>query len=137
MSDLIINGKDACQMWGVKMGDDFIDSIFAPAPLKELIENKSRAQHGKQVIYNNLKMDERDVTLTFTLEGNSPADYMAKYKAFQAELAKGKVEVKVPVLGGEVYKLTYQRSASFAMNLARTFSKISVKFNEPNPADRS
>lgn len=136
MADLIINGFDAFQQWGVRMGDGFLDAIFAPEPLKEFIENKSRLEHGKQVLYNNPKIDERDVTLVFTLQGHSSDDYLSKYVAFKTELQKGKVEIKVPVLGNEVYRLTYLRSTSFGLNIARTFSMISVKFNEPNPANR-
>lgn len=137
MADLIINGFDAYRQWGIRMGDGFLDTIFAPEPMKEFIENKSRLQHGKQVLYNIPKVDERDVTLVFTLEGSSPDDYLAKYSAFKAELNKGKVEIKVPVLGDQVYRLTYLRSASFGLNISRTFSKISIKFNEPNPANRT
>lgn len=134
MADLIINGFDALQQWGVRMGDGFIDALFAPEPLKEFIENKSRLQHGKQVLYNNPRIDERDVTLVFTLEGRSPDDYLSKYAAFKAELQKGKVEIRVPALGNDVYRFTYLRSASFGLNISRTLSKISVKFNEPNPS---
>lgn len=136
MADLIINGFDAYSQWGIRMGDGFLDAIFAPEPMKEFIENKSRLQHGKQVLYNNPKVDERDVTLVFTLEGSSPSDYLSKYSAFKTELQKGKVEIKVPVLGEQIYRLTYLRSVSFGLNISRTFSKISIKFNEPNPTDR-
>ena len=134
MVDLIINGFDALRQWGVRMGDGFIDALFAPEPLKEFIENKSRLLNGKQVLYNDPKIDERDVTLVFTLEGASPDDYLSKYTSFKTELQKGKVEIRVPALGNEVYRFTYLRSASFGLNISRTFSKISVKFNEPNPS---
>ena len=134
MVDLIINGFDAFLQWGIRMGDGFLDAIFAPEPLKEFIENKSRLNNGKQVVYNNPKIDERDVTLVFTLEGETPDDYLSKYSAFKTELQKGKIEIKVPALGNQVYRLTYLRSASFGLNTPRTFSKISVKFNEPNPS---
>lgn len=136
MADLIINGFDAFLQWGIRMGDGFLDAIFAPEPLKEFIENKSRLNNGKQVVYNNPKIDERDVTLVFTLEGETPDDYLSKYSAFKTELQKGKIEIKVPAFGNQVYRLTYLRSASFGLNIPRTFSKISVKFNEPNPAER-
>ena len=134
MADLIINGFDAFLQWGIRMGDGFLDAIFAPEPLKEFIENKSRLNNGKQVVYNNPKIDERDVTLVFTLEGETPDDYLSKYSAFKTELQKGKIEIKVPALGNQVYRLTYLRSASCELNTPRTFSKISVKFNEPNPS---
>lgn len=136
MNELIINGKDALTEFGVRMGDGFLDAIYSPSPLKVFIENKSRLQDGKQVIYNNPRSDERDVTLTFNLEGSSADDYLEKYKKFKVELSKGLIAIGVPVLG-ENYQLTYQKSATFAMNIERTFAKISCKFNEPNPADRS
>ena len=134
--DLLINNKDAYTTWGVNMGDGFIEAIYAPLPMKDVIENKSRLQDGKRVIIENRKVDERDLTLTFTLKGASPSDYIAKYKAFLDEITKGEFAVKVPELGEEVYHLYYLRSQSFALNIARTFSKISVKRNEPNPANR-
>lgn len=135
MSELTINGKDALAEFGVQMGDDFLDAIFAPAPTKAFIENKSRLQDGKQVIYNNPKADERDVTLTFNLEGSSQEDYLSKYKKFKVELSKGLVVISVHALR-ETYRLTYQKSITFAMNVERTFAKISCKFNEANPSDR-
>ena len=136
MSELIINGKDALTEFGACMGDGFLDAIFAPVPTKAFIENKSRLKNGKQVIHNDPKVDERDVTLTFNLEGSTPEDYLRKYKKFKEELSKGLIAIEVPVLA-ETYRLTYQKSTTFAMNIERTFAKISVKFNEPNPADRS
>ena len=80
MAELIINGREALKEWGVRMGDNFLDVLGAPVPLKEFIENKSRLEHGKQVLMDNPKLDERELTLVFTVEGDSPADYQAKVK---------------------------------------------------------
>ena len=51
MAELIINGREALKEWGVRMGDNFLDVLGAPVPLKEFIENKSRLEHGKQVLW--------------------------------------------------------------------------------------
>ena len=59
MADLLINGRDAYKTWGVRMGDKFLDVLGASLPMKEFIENKSRLEHGKRVIINNPKIDER------------------------------------------------------------------------------
>ena len=135
-NELIINGKDAFTTWGVRMGDNFLGSLLQPPPLKDLIENKSRQNNGKDVNFNNIRIDERDVTLVFTIQGNSQEDYISKHKAFLEEITKGLITVNVPALGNEVYHIYYLRSTSFALNISRTFSKLSVKFNEPNPANR-
>lgn len=134
--DLIINGKDAYNTFGVNMGDGFLNSIMSFTPIKSFIENKSRLEDGKQVLYNTPKYDERDVTLTFYIEGNTQDEYLQNYNAFQAELKKGLIELKIPALNSEIYRLTYLNSQNYSMNRSRTFSKFSVKFNEPNPANR-
>lgn len=135
--DLLINGKDAYVTWGVRMGDNFLDKLGEPAPMKEFIENKSRLEHGKRVIVNAPKVDERDLTLGFTIEGSSPSDYQAKKNAFYEELYKGVIDIKVPANGDEVYHLIYLgKSITYGQNVARTFGKVSAKFCEPNPGNR-
>ena len=137
-NELIINEKDAYSTWGVRMGNGFLDTISAPSPMKEYIENKSRLEHGKRVIVSNPKQDEREITLTFTIEGNSKSDYQIKKKAFFDELYNGKIDIQVPENGSEVYHLIYLgKSITYAQSLDRTFGKVSMKFSEPNPTNRT
>lgn len=138
MSDLLINTQDAYTTWGVRMGEGFLDVLGASSPMKEFIENKSRLEHGKRVIINDPKIDEREITLPFTIEGNSQSDYQAKKKAFFEELYKGVVDIQVPANSNEIYHLIYLgKSVAYAQSLDHTFGKISAKFNEPNPANRT
>lgn len=136
--DLIINGKDAWTTWGVRMGEDFLDVIDGFNEMKDYIENESRLEHGKRVITDNARVDSREITLQFTIEGDSESDYRTKKKAFQTELEKGAVNIKIPALGSEVYKLVYLgKSISYGLSLDRCFGKVSSKFEEPNPTERS
>ena len=138
MSDLLINTQDAYTTWGVRMGEGFLDVLVASSPMKEFIENKSRLEHVKRVIINDPKIDEREITLSFTIEGNSQSDYQAKKKAFFEELYKGVVDIQVPANSNEIYHLIYLgKSVAYAQSLDQTFGKISAKFNEPNPANRT
>ena len=135
MDELLINGENAYTTWGVRMGEGFLDVIGASASMKDFIENKSRLEHGKRVIINNPKVDEREITLSFTIEGNSQSDYQAKKKAFFDELYKGVVDIQVPANSNEIYHLIYLgKSVAYAQSLDHTFGKISAKFNEPNPS---
>lgn len=135
--DLTINNKDAWTTWGVRMGDGFLDAIDGFNEMKDYIENESRLEHGKRVITDNAKVDSREITLQFTIEGSSEGDYRSKKKAFQLCLEKGAVNIKVPALGDEVYKLVYLgKSISYGLSSDRCFCKISSKFCEPNPMDR-
>ena len=137
MNELLFNGDNAYTIWGVRMGDGFLDVLGASSPMKEFIENKSRLEHGKRVIINNPKVDEREITLSFTIEGNSQSDYQSKKKAFFDELYKGKIDIQVPANSSEIYHLIYLgKSITYAQGLDRTFGKISAKFSEPDPANR-
>ena len=136
--DLFINGKDAWSTWGVRMGDSFLDAIDGFNQMKDYIEDESRLEHGKRIITDNAKVASREITLQFTIEGDSEGDYRTKKKSFQAELEKGAVNIKVPTLGNEVYKLVYLgKSLSYGLSPDRCFGKVSGKFCEPNPMDRS
>ena len=132
--ELLINNKNAYATWGVRMGEGFLDVIGASAPMKDFIENKSRLEHGKRVIINDPKVDEREITLSFTIEGSSQSDYQSKKKAFFDELYKGKVDIQVPSNSYDIYHLIYLgKSITYAQSLDRMFGKISSKFCEPNP----
>lgn len=136
--DLLINGRDAWTTWGVRMGDGFLDTIDGFNEMKDYIENESRLEHGKRMITDNAKVASREITLQFTITGNSESDYRAKKKAFQSELEKGAVTISVPALVSEVYKLVYLgKNVSYGLSLDRCFGKVSSKFCEPNPTDRS
>lgn len=136
--ELIINNVDAYETWGVSMGKDFLDAIDSFVPMKDYVTNKSRLEHGERVLIGSPKIDSREVTLSITISGASKADYRNKRKLFEAELQKGLMTVSVPALGAEVYKLVYLgKSPSYNMNLARTFSEVSIRFKEPNPMDRA
>lgn len=134
--DLIINGKDALDTWGVSMGDGFLNSILTPPPVKDYIENKSRLEDGKRVIFNNKKYDEREFNLIFTLKGSNQSDYISKFKAFMSEMTSGLVSINIPAIGDDVYHVYYNNSTSFAFSIDHTFSKIAMKVCEPNPANR-
>ena len=55
IGELFINGKDAYTTWGISMDDTSLSALMTPAPNKDLVENKSRLEHGKRVITDNPK----------------------------------------------------------------------------------
>lgn len=136
--ELFINGKDAWAVWGVNMGDRFIDALDAPLEMKAYIENESRLEHGKRVMTVDAKVASRDITLGFTIIGKSENDYRTKRNAFFMELQKGMFTVEVPVLGANVYHLLYTgKNITYGMNLSRNFSHFSMKVTELNPMART
>lgn len=136
MTELIINGKDAYQEWGVRMGEGFLDTLNGYYPLKEYITNNDRTQDGVQY-FGAPKVNERSLTLNFTIEGSDKDDFTVKNRAFAEMMRKGDVTIQVPADRSDVYHLKYTgKSCTFARNVERTFAKIGLAFIEPNPTNR-
>ena len=136
MSELIINGKDAYQEWGVRMGEGFLDTLNGYYPLKEYITNNDRTQDGVQY-FGAPKVNERSLTLNFTIEGSDKDDFTVKNRAFAEMMRKGDVTIQVPADRPDVYHLKYTgKSCTFARNVERTFAKVGLAFIEPNPTNR-
>ena len=137
MSELMINGNDAFKIWGVRMGDGFLNSLFEPAALKDFIESESRMQNGKRYSVDDVRLSDRELTLSFTIQGKSTAEFYENRQRFLEELYKGKIEVSVPRVSDDVFRLIYTgNSITYQMNTKRTFCQISAKFIEQNPANR-
>lgn len=137
MTELIINGKDAYQEWGVRMGEGFLDTLNGYYPLKEYITNNDRTQDGVQY-FSAPKVNERNLTLNFTIEGSDKGDFTVKNRAFAEMMRKGDVTIQVPADSPDVYHLKYTgKSCTFARNTERTFAKIGLAFVEPNPKNRT
>lgn len=137
MADLLINGKDALTEWGVRMGDNFLDVLNGYYPMKDYITNNDRTQDGVQYV-GIPKVNERNITLNFTMEGNSASDFTAKNKAFVEVMRGGDVVIQVPEDSPAVYHLKYTgKSCAFARNTERTFAKLGLAFIEPNPTNRT
>ena len=137
IGELYINGNDAWAEWGVSMGDGFVDAIDGFVPMKEYIENDSRLEHGKRVLLATPRLASRELTLHFTIKGDSEADFRKKRRAFEEMLRQGMLTFAVPALSDDVYHLIYLgKNVSYALNRSRTFAAMSAKFEEPNPANR-
>lgn len=136
LGDLYINSQDAWATWKVAMGNGFIENLLVPAGLKEFIENESRLENGKRVITTNPKVSSRDVTLTFNIHGDTTTEYLSNYAAFVAILQAGTVKIRVPAIN-MTFNLIYKKSSSFNIGRARMDSSLAVKFEEPDPTNRS
>lgn len=137
MADLLINGRNALNEWGVRMGDGFLDTLNSYYPLKDYIINNDRLRDGVQYANITPKVNERSLTLNFTMEGRDAADFNAKNKSFIEVMRGGDVSIQVPNDGTDVYHLKYTgKSYTFARNTERTFAKLGLAFIEPNPTNR-
>lgn len=135
MAAVKINGVE---MAGIEMADGFLRALRLPAPLKDYISNTSALEHGKRYINGvTPKLNERSVTLGFYVKGATRGEFDANLEAFYRVLYNGDVSIQVPSRSNDIYHLKYINAAEYAQNRAGTFATLSVKFNEPNPANRS
>ena len=130
MSEDTLNGKTLADFGATLLADAY-SALMTPAPLKDFLENDDRSKDGTDVLVNNPRKAERDVTLTFLITGNNTTNYLAHYDAFIAELHKGQITLYI----GDLNQ-TFSNATQFE-NWRLNACKIAVKFREPNPANRS
>lgn len=134
--ELFINGTDA-YTYGVSMGDKFLDSLGDAASLKEYVKNSSRMENGVRYLGTPM-LNERSLTLEFRIESTSSKTMKENKRTFLSILYAGDVLIYVPDNSGEYYHLKYSgNGGSYAQNTLRTFCKMSVKFTEPDPTNRT
>lgn len=123
---------------GVYMGDSFVEQLLTPPTLKEFAQNDARSRDGVQILTSSPKVASRDLTLTFIIAGDTPAEMTANKAALLSMLSKIQIGVYVPeVSDTETFWLTYTgRSVSFSIDLTRTVSKFAAKFTEADPTNR-
>lgn len=133
--ELYINGDDAYTTYGVTLGDRTLTQLMTPPPVKNMITNECRLEDGQRVLNPGIRYDQRSVSLTFYISASDRATYLKRYAALMGVLTAGEVKISTTYQNGVVYHLWYQSCASYGQ-VRGTFGKFSVKFFEPNPANR-
>lgn len=146
---LTINKKDAYTEWGLSMDSSALSALMTPAPIKSLIENDSRLEHGKEVItsytktdsdgakteVNIVKVDARDVTTSFNITAKNEAEFLQRYYSFCSELEKGTLDISTSFLPGVIFHTIYVSCTQFS-EFALGIGKYILKLIEPNPKNR-
>ena len=133
--ELFINSKDAYTTWGISMDTSSLSALMTPPPAKELVENKSRLEHGKRVMTSSPKVDERNVTLSINLTAKNEQQFFERYLSFCSELETGVLHISTSYQPNVVYKMIYLSCSQFTQFM-KGIAKFSLKLNEPNPKDR-
>ncbi len=130
--------QDAYNTYGLSLTGGAFAVLMTPAPLKTVITNDSRLEHGKRYVTNTPRLDERPLTLPCHIIATGYADLMAKLDRLTAILAKGEVKMRVTFDTGVTiqYRFIYQGFSSLSQAAGR-LALIALKFIEPNPTDRS
>lgn len=139
--------------WGARLEKGAYEALLTPVTLKPHVENKSRLINGTEVLVDNPKVEERTVSFVITMRllppkegedtGGSEAErarkekerFLNQYGLLVAELMKGEVVLRIPALNNTNFKLIYESCTKFG-NYGLKAGKFSLRFREPNPADR-
>lgn len=134
--ELFINGVDAFLEYGMSLESSGLSALMTPPPNKELIENKSRQEHGKRVVNANHKIDERELSLPFHIKATSREDFIEKYGKLCQMLSKGKIDITTAYQPNVVYRTIYQNCSQFT-EYRLGLAKFTLRLNEPNPTNRN
>lgn len=132
-SGITINGV-ALATYGATLLNGGFAELLMPAAKKEYITNDSPLKNGVEMASFAPKIKDREVTLTFVIEGKTQADFLTKKKNFLAEIMDDEVVLYVPALG-EYYHLYYLSCTSYDNHRLKG-CKLAIKFKEPNPTNR-
>lgn len=132
-----INGTNIGS-YGALLVKGAYEALLTPAPIKAVVQNDSRLQHGRRVIVeqdgSSIKFDSREVTIPILFEGNTRGAYLSGLNSFTTAVTSGLIEFACPSLG-ITFKLLYQRCQK-SKDYGLTYGVYNFTFLEPNPNDR-
>lgn len=143
---LYINGEDVYETFGAYLAEENEGDYTNYAALLKIGKAKSRTsvdfpeRHGRSYPKTEItRLDEREVTLRFAIEGLSPADFLMKYSRFVAMLCVGDedgwINLYVPELG-KTFKFLYSDCGEWNQLTpldGKVYASFQVVFTEPNP----
>lgn len=130
-----INGKNI-SIFGAYLCSGAIEALLTPAPIKKPIENDSPIADGKDILMGDRAyIDERSLSISLFVNGLTQTDYLNKYEALVNELQKGVVVLAIPAIN-KTFRLLYDGCSKYG-DFGLTKGKFTIKFREPNPADRA
>lgn len=137
MVEITINGINVKQRYGITLTSGGLSALRKPAPMKGFIESKSRLEHGKRVILNNPKVDERQVLLPITMTATSASNFTQQYDNFCSEILEtGKLDIIVSSQPTIVYHCIYEDCQQYT-EFVQEMAKFILKLTEPNPKNRT
>lgn len=129
--------KDLYTTYGVTLTRGWREVLLKAAAVKDYSKNDSRLEDGIRMVAKKkyAKLKERDLQLSFILEGASESDYLTKYESFLDDMAySGMIYLRIPVMK-RVFKLVYSDCQKFGDDGVKV-GNFTLKLTEPNPNDR-
>lgn len=134
--NLIINGYNAKEKWGVTTTTATLSALLAPNTLKDNPVFNSRLKHGSRIDVSDPKVASRDLTIEIHLRADNPTQFYKQQEEFYAELEKGKFTLALSDRPDVIYHLIYTSCSQYTQ-FCRGIATLSLRCTEPNPKDRT
>ena len=126
---LLIDGVDAYTSFGVYVERQGWNGLLSFPPLKEPDKNEWQEYDGREVDLSDPVLNTREIQMSLACQGSG-------YTSFLSALGGGKAYHIVTALGRQ-FKLRLVQQPSLTMAEANTLSKLTLKFADDFPLDRS
>lgn len=134
--ELIINGYDAYDRWGMSMDNTSLSQLMAPAPMKDMIVNRSRLENGTRRVRTGRKYDERTIKLGLHIHADTDAGFRTLFNKFKTEvLDTGQLDIQVSYVPQTVYRCDYLSCSTFGV-YGRQLANFVLTLVESNPENR-
>lgn len=136
-----LNGKDLAAM-NLTALDGILNTLMKPSTYKKYASNGNASINGERILSapTSRMKDKRTVSLPFLLQSTSLIDLQRDIDNLEAELVKGVNGTGINELVvrelGVCYRLYYESMSSYTNFGLDGAAKLSIKFVEPNPANR-
>ena len=135
--ELIINGYDAYDRWGMSMDNTSLSQLMSPAPSKDMIVNRSRLEDGVRRVRTGRKYDERTIKLGLHIVAESDGAFRTLFNKFKSEvLDAGRLDIRVSYVPNTVFRCDYLSCSSFGI-YGRQLANFVLTLVESDPTNRS
>lgn len=134
-----INGFDIWLTYKANLVKGAYKDLLKLPNSKTWVSNKSRLEDGTRVALpdgEGLKLSERDVKLTFCVEGRSEYELSANFNALVKICAKEPITLRVPKLNA-AFHLIYKQTGTIKFYNRELVRTVEITFTEPDPSNRA
>lgn len=142
MLRISLNGNDI-EMYHLTALDGTLNALIKPSAYKKMVTNENAAMDGTSILSEPSvrKRDKNSISLSFLLRSTSLVDLQQEIKNLEAELVNGKNGTGINELYiaelNQCYRLYYESMSSYSNFGLDGAARVTLKFTEPNPNNRS
>lgn len=127
-----INGNDIWETYRANLLKGTYTALQQGLQTKEFVKNTSRLEDGDRVLVSDIKVNSREVSISFLVEGADKDEMEQNSDALLNEISTGIVEFNVKKMGRSYFFLLKEIS-QITTYRKNPYKEIKIKFYEPNP----